>query len=298
MSNVSSRALAAASAGLLGLGSPTAAGFPIRVDAGRMLMKATTSIEGGQRCVYFQASTETRDYQGERVLAKALVESIPYFLRHGRIDLDHASVEGQIRGQRVDPYAFEVGRPIDARAAGDAGVMVKAAIYSSREPGTGNKWTESADYFWDSITKTNPPVLWYPSVQGMVTNEAGVVAADGQASQEIRGLLWQTVGLSRNPVSTDVPAITTIPLRVFAKAFGSVRGMSDLLAGLRGQVVSRPAVPTESEISDAQLQEVIEAFADAHPGQAPATVLGALEARGIPQDRALAVMFALISSPF
>ena len=275
----------------MGLTGGAAEGFPIRVDAGRMLMKATPGIEGGQRVVYFQASTESRDYQGERILAKALIDSIPYFLRHGRIDLDHASVSGEIRGQRVDPYAFEIGRPVDARAA-DGSVMVKAAIYSSRTPG--NKWTEAADYFWASIADTNPPALWYPSVQGLVTNEAGVVM-DGQAAQEVRGMLWQSVGFSRTPVNPDVPALTTVPLRVFAKAMGSALGMSDLLAQLRGSRPLTPAPVQEELLSDPQLHEVLHALADAPSGQAPAAFLGALEARGIPQDRALAVMFALLS---
>ena len=109
-----SSVVAAAGAGLKNLigGTPGNPGLPIRVDAGRMLMKAIPAIEGGQRVVYFQATTETRDYHGDRILSKALEASIPYFLKHGRIDLDHASVLGEIRGTRVDPYAYELGRPL------------------------------------------------------------------------------------------------------------------------------------------------------------------------------------------
>lgn len=290
--------IAAAGAGLLGLtGGAHLDAMPIRVDAGRMLMKATPQIEGGQRVVYFQASTESRDYQGERILARALVESIPYFIRHGRIDLDHASVEGKIRGQRVDPYAYEIGKPIDARPS-DAGVMVKAYIYSSKTPGM-NRWTEAADLFWDSITETQPPVLWYPSVQGLVTNELGVVA-DGRPTQEIRGMLWQSVGLSRTPVSPDVPAITTVALRVFAKALGNTQGMTDLLAQLRGFAPPAPAAPVvdpTDELPIGQVHQVLEALANAPAGTPPAVILRDLEARGIPQDRALAVMFGLLTSP-
>ena len=212
-----SSVVAAAGAGLKSLigGAPGNPGLPIRVDAGRMLMKAIPAIEGGQRAVYFQATTETRDYQGDRILSKAMEASIPYFLKHGRIDLDHASVLGEIRGTRVDPYAYEIGRPVDARAAGPDGlVTVKAEIFSSETPG--NRWCEAADLFWESL-QVKPPVLWYPSVQGVVTNEAGVVA-DGLGAQEIRGMLWQSVGFSRTPVSRDIPCVTTVPLRMFAKA--------------------------------------------------------------------------------
>ena len=293
---------AAATAGLMSLGGMVSPeGFPIRVDAGRMLMKATPGIEGGQRVVYFQASTETRDFQGERILAKALIKSIPYFLRHGRIDLDHATAEdpkthlplGEIRRTKLqNPYAFEIGRPADARAEGE-GVMVKAAIYSAKTPG--NQWTQAADLFWDSL-QTNPPVPWYPSVQGVVINEAGVVD-EGLPTQEIHGLLWQTVGLSRNPVSPDIPAITTVPLRVFCKAMGSVKGMSDLMASFRGILPPLDPSPSTGELSEDQAKTVLEGLADAPKHSTPAQILQSMESRGVPQEHALAVMIALLNTP-
>ena len=292
-----SRVIAAAGVGLKSLvgGAAENTGLPIRVDVGRMLMKAIPAIEGGQRAVYFQASTETRDYQGDRILAKALESSIPYFLRHGRIDLDHASVTGQIRGKRVDPYAYEIGRPVDARAAGPDGlVTVKAEIFSSKTPG--NRWCEAADLFWESLY-VDPPVLWYPSVQGVVTNESGIVS-DGLKAQEIRGMLWQSVGFSRNPVSRDVSSVTTVPLRVFAKAMGSSQGMGELLERLRsGNPSADESASADPGLTDTNVLAVVESLADALPGQAVSGLLGDLEARGIPQDQALAVMFALLTSP-
>ena len=274
-------------------GAPGSSAFPIRVDAGRMLCKALPSMEGGARAVYFTAATESRDYQGDRTLARALTASIPYFLRHGRIDLDHASVTEEIRTQRVDPYAYEIGRPMDARPAGPDGlVAVKAEIFSSSTPG--NRWCEAADLFWDSLF-VKPETLWYPSVQGVVTNEAGIVM-DGLPAQEIRGLLWQTVGFSRTPVSPDVPHVTTVPLRTFAKALGSAHSMGELMGRLRASQPLDPD-PEPGGLSDSSLVEVLEALADSPLGQSTNGLLAELEARGIPQDQALAVMFALLTSP-
>jgi len=256
-------------------------------------MKAIPSVEGGARAVYFTAATETRDHQGDKTLARALTASIPYFLRHGRIDLDHASVTGEIRGQRVDPYAYEIGRPMAAQPAGPFGLVdVKAEIFTSKTPG--NKWCEAADLFWDSL-HTTPETLWYPSVQGVVTNEAGVVV-DGLAAQEIRGLLWQTAAFSRTPVSRDVPNVTTVPLRVFAKALGSAQSMGELMDRLRG---ARPleASSAPQELTNSNLLGVLEALAESPQGRSIAAVLEELEGRGIPNDQALAVMFALLTSP-
>ncbi len=280
----------AAAVGLMALASGAdQPGIPFRVETGRLLMKATPHVEGGVRCVYFQASTQSRDVQGERILARALIGSIPYFLRHGRIDLDHASVIGQIRGQRVDPYAWEIGRPLDARPEGDS-VMVKAAIFSSAQDG--NRWTEAADLFWDSL-HTAPPVLWYPSVHGMVTNEAGVVDPSGLPTTEIGGLLWQSVGLSRTPVNPDVPALTTLPLRTFAKALGSAQGLAAVLRDLRGSQLAQSDLP--GDLNAQTVQSVLEALAEGRIAS-PSALFEAMQAQGVPQNHTFAVLLALLGA--
>lgn len=200
---------------------------PIRIEAGRLFMKATPSLEGGRRVVYFEASKETRDFQGERVLTKALAESIPYFLAHGRIDLDHGSVTGSVRGRSVNPYAMIIGRPLEARAAGD-GVWVKAQILSLEDPQS--DCVAMADYFWDTL-RAQPSIPWYPSIHGLVLNEDEVVEEGGGPTREIRRLLWQSVAFTQTPVNPAVSPVSTVPLRTFAKAFED-GSLDDLLRGI------------------------------------------------------------------
>lgn len=263
-------------------------GLPIRVETPRMLLKA--HIEGGQRAVYMEPSVQSRDVQGERILAKGLQESIPYFLKHGRIDLDHGSVDGTIRGKRVDPYATEIGRPINTQVSADGRIQVKAAIFSASAPG--NRWTEYADLFWDSL-QTVPPVLWFPSVHGLVLNERGVVESGGLPTQEITGILWQSIGLSRTPVNPGVPNVTTVPLRTFTKALSDAAGVRDLLSMLHGGK-ARELPEVAPELSQDQVLQVMESLASAKPDTPPSQLLSEAEASGIPQANALAVWIALL----
>jgi hypothetical protein len=232
MSNLVPTALSAALA-LQGVGRA----MPIHIDAGRLFMKATPSLEGGRRVVYFEASKETRDYQGERILTEALAESIPYFLNHGRIDLDHGSVTGRVQGQRVNPYAMVIGRPVDAKVSGDS-VWVKAEILSLEDPASDA--VAMANYFWDTL-RSKPPIQWYPSIHGLVLNDEGVVDADARPTQEVRRLLWQTVAFTQTPVNPAVSPVSMMPLRVFAKAFGEGRLM-DFLGGGVGSSERMPSV--------------------------------------------------------
>ena len=202
--------------------------MPLRLAGERMLIKAQPSMEGGQRVLYMEASTELRDLQNELVLVNALKRSIPYFLKFGRIDLDHASVTGRIRGTSVNPYAYEIGKPLDARVDGSS-IYVKCGIWSSTDKT--NRFTEAADLFWDSL-QTSPPVAWYPSVAGDVYAEGPSTDADGNPVQEIRGLRWHSIGLSRTPVNPHVSPVSTMPMRAFAKAFGLAVDLEQLLADL------------------------------------------------------------------
>jgi hypothetical protein len=72
--------------------------------------------------------------------------------------------------------------------------------------------------------------------------------------------------------------------------------MGDLLGRLRSSQPLDPN-PEPGGLSDASLVEVLEALADSSLGQSTNGLLAELEARGIPQDQVLAVMFALLTSP-
>lgn len=76
-----------------------------------LFLKATPAEEGGDRIIYFEASNEGVDQQGERVLAKALAESAAIFKAHGNIDIDHLSLLR--KGTQVG-IESEIGFPVDA----------------------------------------------------------------------------------------------------------------------------------------------------------------------------------------
>jgi hypothetical protein len=272
----------------------------MRVESGRQFLKASPSIEGGQRILYMEASREMRDLQGERILVQALEDSIAYFLRFGKIDLDHATVTGQIRGQKVNPYAFEIGRPIDVRVDRTGAVpsiFVKAAIFKSKG-GENNSFTEAADLFWDSLY-TDPPAIWYPSVQGYVIEEDPVLDGDGRRTQQIRRLQWHSIGLSRTPVNHNVDAVSTMALPVFAKAFTDAGDIKRILADLGAPHITNfdpDKLMAEPNLDDVTVKTVLEAIATSAGGPVGPAILGLVDSGSVSVEAALHVLLALTDS--
>lgn len=268
--------------------------LPVRLDFDRCLLKANPTVENGQRVVYLEASNEVRDLQGERVLLSALEASIPYFLKYGRIDLDHASVTNEIRGVGVNPYAFEIGRPLEAKVHGDS-IWVKAAIFSSTDRTRPNRFTQAADVFWDSM-HTNPPVVWYPSVAGDVYSEDPVLDNDGKRTNEVRGLRWHSIGLSRTPVNTAVAPAQTMPFRAFAKAFGSsddIRGMLQALAP--GRTDLAPQIPRKAS-GEPDVMAILTILDQAHPDQGLEEIVAIAGQHGIPPEHVIGTVLALMGN--
>lgn len=259
-----------------------------RLQGERMLLKAQPSVEGGQRVLYMEASSEAPDLQDELVLVDALNASRDYFLRYGRIDLDHASVTGRIRGASVNPYAFEVGRPLDVRVDGRS-IFVKAGIWSSKD--AGNRFTEAADLFWDSL-HTVPAVAWFPSVAGDVLPGGDTVAQhEGRTVKAVRKLRWHSIGLSRTPVNPHVAAVSTVPLRAFAKAFGSVSDLQDMLRSM-----AAPAVLDHGHApEDAEVVRILNALLEAgEAGKGLESVIHEAPSRGLDPSTVAAVAALLL----
>jgi hypothetical protein len=290
---------------LTAVGGQAHASSAMRIESGHQFLKATPSMEGGQRILYLEASKELRDLQGERILVKALEESIPYFLKFGKIDLDHASVTGQIRGQKVNPYAFEIGRPLDVRVDrnGDTpSIFVKIAVFQSKD-GTGNRFTEAADLFWDSLN-TNPPTLWYPSVQGYVLDD-GPAVDDGKKTVEVRKLQWHSIGLSRTPVNHHVGPASLVPLPIFAKAFGSQEGVE---AALRSMGMSHalglqesfdPSTLPGGEMPDLDpmaMEKILHAIAESSGEEVGPNILQLIARKEVNHEQALACLLAIIDT--
>lgn len=189
------------------------------------LLKATPKEEGGERFIYFEASNEGVDLQGERVLAKALEESAEYFLKFGNIDIDHYTLLGPKAG--VPNYmSYEIGRPVDVAVRGER-TFVKAQLYSGDTALAAN-----ANMVWESMTKVNPPARWYPSVGGSVLAKSAAI--DPESKQKV-GLItkvrWNNIALSRTPVNPHLPAAQSAPVAVFAKSLNGFVMSKSLSAG-------------------------------------------------------------------
>lgn len=179
------------------------------------MLKATPSEEGGERVVYFEASNEARDQQGEVVMAKALADSADYFLRYGNIDIDHITQIGAKQGI-PDYNLFEIGVPVDVRIDGRH-TFVKSRLYQGEGP-----VADKANQVWDSLTRITPPARWYPSVGGAVLEKGQDFDPDTKTARTvIRRVRWTNVGLSRTPVNQTVPTVSTIPFGVLAKSWGA-----------------------------------------------------------------------------
>jgi hypothetical protein len=206
-----------------------------QIECGTQFAKAHAEVEGGQRTLYMRASNPSVDTQDERILADALMNSKDFFLNHGRIDLDHATVWGLIRDQKLDkenPYRREIGKPIKVIKEierGEPSILVKAEIFQSKTPD--NPVTRASDWFWNTL-QISPPMTWYPSVAGTILPGGYSYENDnGKRVRTINNLRWHSIGLTRTPVNTSVAPIGTLPLGALAKALMMGSPLDDI-AGL------------------------------------------------------------------
>ena len=177
-----------------------------------LMLKATPSAEGGRRFIYFEASNEGVDQQGERVLAKALGDSSDFFLKFGNIDIDHYTILGPKLGM-ANAMNYEIGRPVAVDIKGEK-TFVKAELYQGDSP-----LAEQANMVWESMTAINPPARWYPSVGGAVLAKS--MQIDPETKNKVAVIdkvRWSNVGLSRTPVNQHLPCATAAPIGTFAKS--------------------------------------------------------------------------------
>lgn len=181
-----------------------------------ILMKATPMQEGSRRFIYVEASKESRDQQGEIVLAKALKDSVGVFKKFGEIDLDHKSMPSIARMHGItDPDNWVIGRPVDVIFNGDT-TIVKGELRTGDSP-----LAEKANTVWEGMTKISPPDRYYASVGGQVTGRD--IRFDPIAKCKvpvITGTRWNNLALSKNPVHPDLRPASTTPTGVFAKSLG------------------------------------------------------------------------------
>lgn len=181
-----------------------------------MLMKATPREEGGRRIIYVEASKESRDQQGEIVLAKALKESVDVFKKFGVLDLDHKSMPSVAAQYGIsDPESWIIGQPLDVTFNGDT-TIVKAQLRSGN-----TQLAERANRVWEGLTQVSPPDRYYASVGGAVTGrEIRLDPLTKSKVPVITGTRWNNLALSLNPVHAGLAPATTRPVGTFAKSLG------------------------------------------------------------------------------
>ena len=224
------------------------------------MLKATPHMDGGQRVVYFEASNEGLDQQGEVIAAKALAESAEYFKRYGNIDIDHYTLIGKPNAELGRPgipgcELYEIGRPLDVRQK-DGTTFVKAQIYSGTGPAA-----QRANDFWASVTELNPPQRWYPSVGGSVLAKSVVLDKSGMRKAIVNKVRWNNIGVSKTPVNQHVGTCATIPLGAFAKSW-TADGLDFAKALEAGYGTDSAALVGGSAIRKQSLDGVVQSYFD------------------------------------
>lgn len=188
-----------------------------------LMLKATPAEEGGKRIIYFEASNEGIDQQGERVLAKALAESAAIYKAHGNIDIDHLSL---LRKNQQEGIEAEIGFPVDV-VINDRRTFVKAQLFAGNGP-----LARNANMVWSSLTEISPPARWYPSVGGSVLAKSQEVDPDtNQRVTVVSKVRWTNVALSRTPVNQNLGQVSTLPVGTFCKSLGCLVMAKTLTAG-------------------------------------------------------------------
>ncbi|MCE5327812.1 MAG: hypothetical protein LLG01_15505 [Planctomycetaceae bacterium] len=203
------------------------------------MFKARAATEGAARVIYVEASQESPDLQGEIVLAKALREAAPHFLKFGVLDIDHKSMPPIAAKLGIDdPEMWQIGRPLDVRWESNT-TIVKAQLFQGDTP-----LAARAGTVWDGLTKLNPPARYYASVGGGVKGRDVKIAPDGTRIPVITAVHWNNLALSLEPVNHHMNVATTTPFGVFAKSMGGFVLAKDLTATNGVTAPSDPALLT------------------------------------------------------
>src|ERR1700723_62675 len=99
-----------------------------------VIIKAHVS-KSGQRIIQFEASSATRDYEGDVIEQKALLNSADFFVKNGFLDVDHYCELGRNPDYSwlgiKDPESWIVGKPLEVYDLGNYRTGVKAVIKSN-----------------------------------------------------------------------------------------------------------------------------------------------------------------------
>lgn len=191
--------------------------------------KARPATEGDTRFLYCEPSSGQWDSEGERMLAKALLESAPHFLKFGAIDIGHFSMpvpklRAAARAYGYNPDLCRVGIPVDVRLGTEGTVVVKSQIFQGDSPAA-----EQANILWENLLTG---ARYYPSVGG-----AKLAKNCSQQGCVITAAKWTNIGLWPEPIDLAVKAVSVTPMDVFAKAL--IAGTGTDVSGLEGGTALR-----------------------------------------------------------
>lgn len=176
-----------------------------------LLKTKNATVEDGERILFIEASREDVDQENEIVLCRALRESAPYFLKFGNVDLDHRTMFSDPSVN--NPYKFEIGKPVAIDCDDNGVTMVKVRLYQ----GSGES-VELANYVWSSLTQQEPPMVWYASVGGEITDKEKRIMPDGSQVSVVKGVRWSNMALSKTPCLTTLHPASLTPIGAFAKS--------------------------------------------------------------------------------
>ena len=164
--------------------------------------------ENGNPMVIIEASNDSLDYQGERVLQEALMDAKDYFLANGVISYDHKhlpSPDNHKWDPKWNPEKYILGKPLSAwGGTGENGrptVFVKAVLSKSNAIAK-----EIINKLKDKINTV------FASVGGRrAVKEARVDPETYKDVPTIIGVDWDDCALTYKPVNQNLGAVTLSP---------------------------------------------------------------------------------------
>jgi hypothetical protein len=175
------------------------------------IVKASTI--NGDRIIEVQASSEDRDQEGDVILQKALLDSAPYFIATGHIDIDHISELGHRYGIK-NPNSYIVGTPLEVLDKGSGHTYVKSKLYKNSD-GDFNPKLYTYDMVWASL-HTDPPAKWSASIFGYPKSDAFIDCSEDFCENTnatrylVKGLEWHSLALTKSPVNSSLKGFAKI----------------------------------------------------------------------------------------
>jgi len=169
--------------------------------------------EDGRRLVAVEASNETTDKEGDRILQDALLKASDYFLQHGHLDIDHLGEVAVAKRVGIsDPISYVVGYPTEVNDIGNGRTEVVGEIIRATDK-RAMKSADMAETFWASL-HSDPPIKWRASIYGFATEvDEGTPDVPRYL---VKSISWRSLAFTRRPVND---AITGSAYVVTAKAY-------------------------------------------------------------------------------